>query len=365
MAERRPSRRDTALPRSSPVLSPPERYRASKLASTHHEQLVTVESQRELDLLTGERVERTFVKLYVAARRSGLLAAISDRDWKTLCTLATYMDADGYCFPSQAELARAMGCSRQMANERIHNLAAFRFQGQAVLLVVKGQRSTQGTWTHNGYRVLPIARLRIYDQPAPHTRRKNTTRPAPQTVSRALDTAPPRPAPVSSSTDTVRLDTTKNHPREPEPTLSKGRRVEQEPHSPGSVPAPVPAGASMVPAGMAHIGALVAQRSQPRHVTAGDDDYQVLQAYLAEIGRELGDRAPLRSSTTRAYRLFKRAGVSRAVMIARLFEARAILRDRATTVPDQRDPRFRPVPTRNRAAYFFAVLADLLGLRPS
>ncbi len=38
------------------------------------EALVTVESQRELDLFTGEQVERTFVKLYVAARRSGLLA---------------------------------------------------------------------------------------------------------------------------------------------------------------------------------------------------------------------------------------------------------------------------------------------------
>jgi hypothetical protein len=52
-------------------------------------------------------------------------------------------------------------------------------------------------------------------------------------------------------------------------------------------------------------------------------------------------------------------------MIERLFEARAILKDRVAPAPHQRDPQFRPVPTRNRAAYFFTVLEDLLGLRPS
>src|SRR5215212_1059714 len=81
--------------------------------------LVTVEAQSEVDLLSGERSERIFLKLYVEARRSGLLAAISDRDWKTLCVVATYMNATGYCFPSQDEIARALGCSRQTANERI------------------------------------------------------------------------------------------------------------------------------------------------------------------------------------------------------------------------------------------------------
>src|SRR3712207_4339143 len=124
------------------------------------ERLVSVEAQQEYDLFQGKTVERLFVKLYQAARTSGLLAAISDRDWKTLCTLATYMDKDGYCFPSQAELAAAMGCSRQMANERVKSLAAFRFRGQQVLLVVKGERTAKGEWATNGYQVLPISRLR-------------------------------------------------------------------------------------------------------------------------------------------------------------------------------------------------------------
>jgi biotin operon repressor len=331
-----------------------------RVGVARREALVTVESQRELDLFTGQQVERTFVKLYVAARRSGLLAAISDRDWKTLCTLATYMDAAGYCFPSQAALARAMGCSRQMANERIRNLAAFRFQGQAVLLVVKGQRSAQGTWAHNGYRVLPIARLRIYDQPrdAGQPRRKTT-----RTVSRSLDTAPDRPGAVSRATGTAAVDMKKTQTLEPEPHLSKLRRdrprdtesVDTGGQHQGTRP--------VLPAGVAHIGTLMIKRPRPQRVSPKDEDYQVLQAYLADMARELGDRAPLRSSTTRAYNFYKRAGVSRAVMIERLFAARAILKDRTTTAQHQTDQRFTQVPTRNRAAYFFAVLEDELGLR--
>src|SRR5687768_5295284 len=60
----------------------PERPISS--AAPLSDQLVTVESQQELDVFSGRWEERTFVKLYVAARTSGLLAAISDRDWKTL-----------------------------------------------------------------------------------------------------------------------------------------------------------------------------------------------------------------------------------------------------------------------------------------
>ncbi len=173
------------------------------------ERLVSIESQAEFDLLSGERVERLFLKMYVAARTSGLVAAISDRDWKTLCVMATYMDKDGYCFPSQVELAPALGCSRQMVSERVNSLARFRFHGQPVFLVVKGEHTKAGTWARNGYRVLPIANLEIFG----NKRKQAPTQSAAQqkgensTMSRKLDTVKNPEATVSSPTGTVQLDT--------------------------------------------------------------------------------------------------------------------------------------------------------------
>jgi hypothetical protein len=325
------------------------------------EQLVTVESQRELDLFSGERIERTFVKLYVEARRSGLLSTISDRDWKTLCTLATYMDADGFCFPSQAELAKAMGCSRQMANERVKSLASFRFQGQAVLLVVKGERSEQGMWSRNGYRVLPLSNLRIYDQPQADSGQPGAS--TNSTVSRKLDTVPSTEPTVSSRTVTVELDTKKNQYKQ-EKTLSNIRKVttseksfQQDNAAERVEEAPARGN------GVERIGHVLTRRRQVRKVVQQDEDYQTLQAYIGDFGREFNDQAPLKTSTTRAYNLFKRSGVSREVMIDQLYTARAIVKERTAGIRSRGADDAYGVATKNKAAYFFAVLEDLLGLR--
>src|SRR4051794_7193750 len=168
------------------------------------ERLVSIESQSEFDVFTGERQDRLFLKLYVAARTSGLLAAISDRDWKTLCVLATYMDATGFCFPSQTELARAMGCSRQMVSERVNSLARFRFQDQPVLVIANEKHKVNGRFSHNGYRVLPLASLGIFDGEGERETTEKKKQGPKATVSRKPDTAD---ATVSSGTGTVRLDT--------------------------------------------------------------------------------------------------------------------------------------------------------------
>ena len=210
----------------TPITSDQQR-RDSDVTQTRHENLVTVETQREFDLFTGEWADRVFVKLYVAARTSGLLSAISDRNWKTLCTLATYMDADGYCYPSQQELAAAMGCSRQMANERIKSLAEFRFEGQPVLIIVKEKRGKAGKWSRNGYQVMSLSKLRIYDDPPGTTSAQHgndsssdTSPDDANTVSRKLDTDPRSRHTVSSHTGTVGLDTNKKHSLELKPNIS-------------------------------------------------------------------------------------------------------------------------------------------------
>lgn len=155
--------------------------------------LVTIEIQKELDVFSKRWEDRVFVKLFVAARTSGLLAAISDRDWKTLCTLATFMDKHGRCYPSQAALARALGLNRGTANERIRSLAQFRFQDKPVLVIDKHHAKTKnGTrFASNRYTILPVTRLQIFDGNAQTARsiKKSPVSAFPDTGS--PDTAPP------------------------------------------------------------------------------------------------------------------------------------------------------------------------------
>lgn len=126
--------------------------------------LVSVEFQTEVDISTAIPERRMFLKMYFEARDSGLLADIGDRRWRTLCTLATYMDERGLCYPSQARMAKDLGIYRQRVNERIQELLAYRFQGRPIITIRKARLSTVhgGRWANNVYQILPVTGLQIF-----------------------------------------------------------------------------------------------------------------------------------------------------------------------------------------------------------
>ena len=102
--------------------------------------------------------------MYFDARDSGLLAALPDELWKTLCCLATYMDENGNCYPSQARLASDLGIRREHMNKRIKRLLAFRFHGEPVITMTKSRESKRGgsRWANNVYRLRPITGLAMF-----------------------------------------------------------------------------------------------------------------------------------------------------------------------------------------------------------
>jgi hypothetical protein len=131
-----------------------------------NEKLVSIQLERELDLGRASWDERIFIKVYVAVRKSGLLAAMPAELWHTLCCVATFMDRDGRCYPSQDEIARALNINRSSANRRINALARFRFRGKPVLLIEKMQENSgKGLrYASNRYTIMPSSKMRIFDR---------------------------------------------------------------------------------------------------------------------------------------------------------------------------------------------------------
>jgi len=127
------------------------------------EKLVTVEIQKEYDALEQSWGNRVFVKLFVAARTSGLLKKISDREFKTLIALALYMDENGDCYPSQDQIARDLGLSRETANRRIQSLLRFRFDGKPIVKAAR-LRNKEGKWDNVRYTILPVAQVKIFEK---------------------------------------------------------------------------------------------------------------------------------------------------------------------------------------------------------
>ncbi|WWA37434.1 helix-turn-helix domain-containing protein [Brevibacillus borstelensis] len=123
--------------------------------------LVSIETQSEYSVTTGRRETRIFVKMYVDAVHSGLLADIGDENWRTLCVIAAFMDERGECYPTQELIAHRLGVSRETAGRRIKRLLAYRWQGREVIRAIK-ERDEGGRWRTTRYTVLPISQLAIF-----------------------------------------------------------------------------------------------------------------------------------------------------------------------------------------------------------
>lgn len=105
------------------------------------------------------------------------------------------------------------------------------------------------------------------------------------------------------------------------------------------------------------------RRGRPRQVPHQDEAYQTIQAYIADFRRELNDQASLKSSTMRAYNLYQRSGLPLEIFISQLFASRSIVKERTGNIRSQAGTDAYGVPLKNKAAYYFEVLQDLLGFR--
>jgi len=174
---------------------------------------------------------------------------------------------------------------------------------------------------------------------------------------------PPRARGKNSPTqDTVNQETDINlsNLRKASPGIETGETA----GPPGPAPQhPIASvGAPIRSTGMEPIATVLARRSS-RTPAYNEDRHRIL-SYLQDISREFNDQAPLKSSVTRAYNLYRQSGVSIDVFTEAMYQARAITKERTASIRSRvEDPR-TTLPPKRKVAYYFAVLTDLVGLKP-
>lgn len=94
-----------------------------------------------------------------------------------------------------------------------------------------------------------------------------------------------------------------------------------------------------------------------------DEDREIILAYVQDFGGEFNDKAPTRSSVSRTYNLFKKSGITREAFIQAMYEARALTKERSSTIRNTGKDPHSVFPTKNKMAYWFALLEDILGFR--
>jgi DNA-binding GntR family transcriptional regulator len=111
--------------------------------------------------------------------------------------------------------------------------------------------------------------------------------------------------------------------------------------------------------GLAHIGQTL-QGRLPVATPAVDDTVarEAIESYIRDIAAKLHDEAPLKSSATRAFNLYRQTGADLSSFFNLLYDAEKEANRRSATIKKVTSMGFK-----NRMAYFFAILEDKLGVR--
>ncbi|PDY93266.1 hypothetical protein CON09_08555 [Bacillus anthracis] len=119
--------------------------------------LFSVSHDQELNLGNGKTINNVYVRVYTSLFTSGLVARMGSNRFTTLMALASYMDAQGECYPTQIQLADAIGVHKNTVNKYINELLDFTIDDKPLVTRTKINRG-QGKIS-SYYKIHPLSQL--------------------------------------------------------------------------------------------------------------------------------------------------------------------------------------------------------------
>lgn len=101
---------------------------------------LSIHFNTEYDATNKKTVYDTFLKIDVTALRNGLLHHVRGSELTVLLAIASFMNKDGECYPTQRQLADVTGLSLTTVNKAISNLLDVQVNGKPII-----ERKLRGT----------------------------------------------------------------------------------------------------------------------------------------------------------------------------------------------------------------------------
>lgn len=98
-----------------------------------YDKFLSIVFNTERNMSTGKDTTDVYLKVDVKALRGGLLREVKGSDLTVLIAIASYMNINGTCYPTQRQLAEVTGMSLTTINRAIKNLLDMAVNGHPVL----------------------------------------------------------------------------------------------------------------------------------------------------------------------------------------------------------------------------------------
>lgn len=104
--------------------------------------------------------EPVYTRTYVSMFDSGLIRKIGAGGYTVLSALASFMDENGECYPTQRQLAEMLGMSKTTVNNTIKKLLAVRVNGKPILTYE--ENFNKRGYKNYKYKIHPISQMAIF-----------------------------------------------------------------------------------------------------------------------------------------------------------------------------------------------------------
>ncbi|MTV49831.1 hypothetical protein GJ688_12700 [Heliobacillus mobilis] len=116
-----------------------------------------------------------FLKLHLDMINKGMLTALGPRRFTTLVVLASFMNEEGECYPTQAQVAKKLGVLPRTAFDYIHDLLDFRWNGKPIVERQKEYIPGKGIQERSIYRILPLSQVTMFNGSVEPIQAKDST----------------------------------------------------------------------------------------------------------------------------------------------------------------------------------------------
>lgn len=107
-----------------------------------------------------KKQEPVYTRTYVSMFDSGLIKEVGLSGYTILSALASFMDEEGECYPTQRQLSDMLDVSKTTVNTQIKKLLAIRVNGKPIL-TYEENKNKRG-YVNYKYKIHPISQMAIF-----------------------------------------------------------------------------------------------------------------------------------------------------------------------------------------------------------
>lgn len=125
-----------------------------------HSKMFTVSIDKEFDVLKKEFNNHIYLRVYTSLFQAGIVRDLKPTNFTVLLAIASFMDAEGNCYPTQRQIAEITGLTPPTVNKAVNELLEFKVNGTPIL---KRELVQVGQFKNSYYTVNPLSQIAIFD----------------------------------------------------------------------------------------------------------------------------------------------------------------------------------------------------------